>query len=237
MLFRSRLAIAAGIDALRDAGIPLVRRYRTTSTGTKLPLGWGLPDDMRDDTAIVFGSAWPGYDFFVRILEDYWKDKNRRERLAELQASRALMGDGPAAAELDARIAAVEGELAANPYHFDRRFLFQVLNMGHSQFAEYIGARGPNFATNGACATGTQAVGLAQDLIREGRCRRVIVITADDPTTDDMFPWFSSGFVASGVAATDARVEDAAVPFDRRRHGMIIGMGGEIGRASCRERV
>ena len=27
------------------------------------------------------------------------------------------------------------------------------------------------------------------------------------------------------VRATDARVEDAAAPFDRRRHGMIIGMG------------
>ena len=27
--------------------------------------------------------------------------------------------------------------------HFDRRFLFQILSMGHSQFAQYIGAQGP----------------------------------------------------------------------------------------------
>src|SRR6202035_4592835 len=29
------LAIAAGIDALRDAGIPLVMRYKTTTKGTQ----------------------------------------------------------------------------------------------------------------------------------------------------------------------------------------------------------
>ena len=34
-----------------------------------------------------------------------------------------------------------------------------------------------------------------------------------------------AGFLASGAAATDDSVEKAAVPFDRRRHGMIIGMG------------
>jgi hypothetical protein len=40
----TQLAIAAGIDALRDAGIPLVMRYKTTSKGTQLPERWGLPD-------------------------------------------------------------------------------------------------------------------------------------------------------------------------------------------------
>src|SRR5262249_19864182 len=33
----TQLAIGAGIDALRDAGIPLVMRYRTTSVGSRLP--------------------------------------------------------------------------------------------------------------------------------------------------------------------------------------------------------
>jgi NAD(P)-dependent dehydrogenase (short-subunit alcohol dehydrogenase family) len=38
-------------------------------------------------------------------------------------------------------------------------------------------------------------------------------------------PWLGSGFLASGAAATDDVVEEAATPFDRRRHGMIVGMG------------
>ncbi|GMV05081.1 MAG: hypothetical protein AMXMBFR53_13610 [Gemmatimonadota bacterium] len=222
----TRLAIAAGIDALRDAGIPLVRRYKTTSTGSRLPVGWGLPEDLRDDTGVIFGSAFPGYDQFVRAMEGYYEDRTRRERMAELRALRDRVADGAARDEVDARIGALEAELEAEPFRFDRRFLFQVLSMGHSQFAEYIGARGPNIGTNAACATGTQAVALAHDWIQAGRCRRVIVITADDITTEHMFPWFASGFLASGAAATDARVEDAALPFDRRRHGLIIGMGG-----------
>ena len=35
----------------------------------------------------------------------------------------------------------------------------------------------------------------------------------------------TAGFLASGAAATDERVEDAATPFDRRRHGMVVGSG------------
>ena len=78
---------------------------------------------------------------------------------------------------------------------------------------------------NAACASTTQAVSLAEDWIRAGRCTRVIVVSADDASGDSLQPWVTSGFLASGAAATDERVEDAATPFDRRRHGMIVGMG------------
>jgi len=73
--------------------------------------------------------------------------------------------------------------------------------MGHSQFAEAIGARGPNIQINSACASTTQAFAVASDWIRTGRCARVVVISADDITSDRMLPWFGSGFVASGAAA------------------------------------
>jgi len=63
-------------------------------------------------------------------------------------------------------------ELELHPYLFDRRFLFRVLSMGHSQFAELIGARGPNTQVNAACASTTQAISIAHDWIRAGRCRR-----------------------------------------------------------------
>ena len=97
--------------------------------------------------------------------------------------------------------------------------------MGHSQFAELIGARGPNTQVNAACASTTQAVAVAEDWIRAGRCERVVVVAADDVTSDNLLGWMGAGFLASGAAATDENVEDAAVPFDRRRHGMILGMG------------
>jgi len=42
------------------------------------------------------------------------------------------------------------------------------------------------------------------------------VISADDITSDNMMEWWGSGFLASGAAATDDVVENAAIPFDRR---------------------
>ncbi len=225
----TQLAMAAGLDALRDAGIPLVLSYKTTSIGTQLPDRWRLPDDMRDDTGVIFGSAFPGFDSFADEMSRYYADHARREQLAEMESVRARgvesNGHSALGQELDRKIADLRAAVEKDPYVFDRRFLFKTLAMGHSQFAEFIGARGPNTQINSACATTTQALTLAEDWIRAGRCRRVIIITADDVTSDSMLEWIGAGFLASGAAATDAVVEDAAIPFDRRRHGMIIGMG------------
>ena len=229
----TQLAIAVGIDALRDAGIPLVLRYKTTSKGTQLRDRWGLPDALRDDTGVVFASAFPGYDAFAGDMRRYYGDRSRREQLALLESLHARLKDdstnGGSRSIVELEIARRTDELRdaieKEPYVFDRRFLFRVLSMGHSQFAEFIGARGPNTAINAACASTTQAVALAQDWIHSGRCKRVVVVSADDVTSDNMIEWIGAGFLSSGAAATDEVVEDAATPFDRRRHGLVIGMG------------
>jgi acyl transferase domain-containing protein len=221
----TRLAIGAGFDALRDAGIPLVMRYKTTSVGTQLPERWGLPDALRDDTGVIFASAFPGYGEFAADVERCLADRFRRRELATLRAIRSRVDGGEAEAEIDRRIGEIEAAIEGEPFEFDRRFLFRVLAMGHSQFAEIVGARGPNTQVNAACASTTQAIGLAEDWIRAGRCRRVVIVAADNVTSDSLLEWVGAGFLATGAAATDGAVEEAAVPFDNRRHGMLLGMG------------
>ena len=168
----SSLAIAAGIDALRDAGIPLMMRYKSTTRGTQLPERWGLPDALRDDTGVIFASVFPGFDSFADEMTRYYSDRARREQLATLEDLRARLagpnGQPVLRQEIDRRIAELQDAIAREPYQFDRRFLFRVLSMGHSQFAELIGARGPNTQINAACASTTQAVALAEDWIRAG---------------------------------------------------------------------
>ncbi|MGB5546743.1 MAG: acyltransferase domain-containing protein, partial [Polyangiales bacterium] len=224
----TRMAIAAGLEAMRDAGIPLVMHYKTTSKGTKLPDRWGLPAAMQDETGVIFGSAFPGSDMFIGEVRRYFESNTQEKLLDELRSLRGRMagnGADPIAGEIDRRIAEIENDRELDPYRFDRRFLFKALSMGHSQLAEYIGARGPNTQINSACASGTQAVALAEDWIARGRCKRVIVVTADNVTSDNLMEWVGSGFLASGAAATDEILEEAALPFDRRRHGLILGMG------------
>ena len=225
----TQLAIAVGIDALRDAGIPLVMRYKTTSKGSQLPDRWALPDALRDDTGVIFASAFPGCDSFADEMSRYYTDHSRREQLGMLETLLARTaksnGDSILEHEIERRAEDLRDAIEKEPYVFDRRFLLRTLPMGHSQFAEFIGARGPNTQINSACASTTQAVALAQDWIYAGRCRRVIIVSSDDVTSDHLIEWFGAGFLASGAAATDEVVEEAATPFDRRRHGLIVGMG------------
>ncbi|NOZ85676.1 MAG: acyltransferase domain-containing protein, partial [Deltaproteobacteria bacterium] len=221
----TQLAMAAGLDALREAGIPLVREYKKTKTGSMLPSAWKLPEALRDETGIIFASAFPGYSNFADILERYHTYKTKVKWLEDLEDLRSRTSDPAALDEIYRHINALKDELRSKPFDFDRKFLLQVLSMGHTQFAEYIGARGPCTQVNAACASTPQAVSMAEDWIRAGRCRRVVVVAADNATGNQLMEWIGSGFLAIGAAATDYQVEDAALPFDKRRHGMIIGMG------------
>ncbi|MDI7267505.1 MAG: beta-ketoacyl synthase N-terminal-like domain-containing protein, partial [Myxococcota bacterium] len=61
---------------------------------------------------------------------------------------------------------------------FPRNFLLEVLALGHAQVASLVGALGPNVQVNAACASTSLAISIAEDWIRCGRCRRVIVVGA-----------------------------------------------------------
>ncbi|MGE5346353.1 MAG: beta-ketoacyl synthase N-terminal-like domain-containing protein, partial [Acidithiobacillales bacterium] len=221
----TQLAMAAGLDALREAGIPLVQTWKRTTTGRHLPDRWLLPEPLRDETGVIFACAFPGLNRFADELTRYYEDEARRRERANLADLLRFAADDGTAAEIRRRLEALDDEISREPYAFDRRFLFRVLSMGHSQFAEYVGARGPNTQVNAACASTAQAIAIAEDWIRSGRCRRVLVIGADDVTSERLLPWIGAGFLATGAAAIDDRVEEAALPFDRRRHGLLVGMG------------
>ena len=175
----TKLAFAAGLEALKDAGIPLVPRYRHA---TSIQTGWELPESLQKTTGVIFASAFPGYSNLITHIKN-------------------------------------------PPKEFNRKFLFQVLSMGHTQFAQYIRAKGPNTCINAACASTTQAIAIAQDWIESNRAERVIIIAADDVTNDELFEWIGAGFLSVGAATTKSNIQDAALPFDKRRNGMILGMG------------
>ncbi len=182
----TQLAVAAGLLALRDAGIPLTPVEQVGKGGLRLIRNWQVPQVQRERTGIVFSSCFPGLQMASKHAKSNGDD-----------------GEG----------------------RFDRRYLFQTLNMGHSQFAQYTGIRGPNTTINLACASATAAFGVAEDWLDAGRVDRVVIISADDVTGDDLWEWIAGGFAASGAAATNNIVEETALPFDRRRNGLILGMG------------
>ncbi|CAN0242504.1 unnamed protein product, partial [Ectocarpus sp. 13 AM-2016] len=102
----------------------------------------------------------------------------------------------------------------------------RVLVLGNAQLAQMVGARGPNMQTNAACAGSTLAVAMAQDMIQIGRCERMVVIAGDDASGEVLLPWIGNGFRALGASSIASDPSDAALPFDARRNGMLLGAGG-----------
>ena len=72
----------------------------------------------------------------------------------------------------------------------------------------------------------TQAIALAYDMIQVGRAERMIVVAGDNASSDNLMPWLGNGFRALGAATICPTVGLAAIPFDKRRSGMILGSGG-----------
>jgi len=93
------------------------------------------------------------------------------------------------------------------------------------QIAILFGARGPNHSIVSACATGTNAIGEATEVIRRGAAD--IMITGGAEAT--IQPIILAGFGIMG--ALSRRNDDppgASRPFDKNRDGFIAGEGAGI---------
>ena len=224
-----QLAIAAGMLALKDAGIPLVLYYKPTSTGGYLPDRWGLPAEMIDETGVIFTSAFPVANSMMgdltKRVTGLLNNKTAKEVRAFCDNFIRQIADPALKAEIENWYNATFKDKEIEPEAFTSEFILKTIIIAHSHFCQWIRARGPATAMSAACASTAQAISVAQDWIKLGRCKRVIVISADDITNDNVSEWILTAFLASGAATTEADVTKAALPFDRRRNGMIVGMG------------
>ena len=224
-----QLAIAAGMLALKDAGIPLVLYYKPTSTGGYLPDRWGLPADMIDETGVIFTSAFPVANSMMgdltKRVTGLLNNKTAKEVRAFCDKFITQIADPVLKAEIENWYQQNFKDKEIEPAAFTSEFILKTIIIAHAHFCQWIRARGPATAMSSACASTAQAVAIAQDWIKLGRCKRVIVIGADDITNDNVSEWILTAFLASGAATTEGDVTKAALPFDRRRNGMIVGMG------------
>ena len=226
-----RMAIGAGVLALKDAGLPLVHYYKKTTTGSYLPLKWALPEPVASETGVVFASAFPVMEPLLKEVTHYFNHKYSGKTAAQLwEVYHKIVDKLPTEADKAGLRAWLQKEFAGyqpgegkDPYSFSQNFLLKVIPIADSQFAQWVGAKGPAIHISAACASTTQAVHLAESWIRAGKCKRVVVIAADDITNETLQQWTMPGFLASGTATTKENVSEAALPFDRRRHGLIVG--------------
>lgn len=96
---------------------------------------------------------------------------------------------------------------------------------GPGMVAIHLGVRGPNMAVVTACATGTNAVGEATEIIRRGQAEIMLA----GGTEAAIIPLAMAGL--SVMTALSSRNEDpqgASRPFDLERDGFVMGEGAAV---------
>jgi hypothetical protein len=89
-----------------------------------LPDRWLLPEALRDETGVIFASAFPGGDRFADEFTRYYTWANLQQQFAMLEELRQYADDPSAQREIARKVGELKDELARNPYEFDRRFIF-----------------------------------------------------------------------------------------------------------------
>ena len=98
-------------------------------------------------------------------------------------------------------------------------------HMGSARLARQIGVRGPNTTINTACASGTDALGHALNMIRLGHARALLAGGAEAMVT----PLALSSMGRLGaLSKNNDDPEHASRPFDANRDGFILGEGAGV---------
>jgi len=100
-----------------------------------------------------------------------------------------------------------------------------IANMASGQVSIHTGAKGPNTTTVSACASGTNAIGDAFEIIQRGDADIMITGGAEASVT----PLSYAGFCA--MKAMSTRNDDpqrASRPFDAERDGFVMGEGSGV---------
>lgn len=226
--------VAAGYEALKDAGIPLVREYIKTASGTSLPGRLALPEEMQAGTGIIYANGLFPIEMVISEVSKYiagkYGSKTRSDLIDFYEAVIAKVSDPGVKKLLSDWFSMHYSRLVYNGgeetvFEFNHHFMTLLSSQANNRLAQFIGATGPNFFISAACSSTTNAVTVAEDLIRAGHAERMIVIGADSASTKEALPWIGAGFLSIGAASDSANVFEAAVPFDNRRNGMILGSG------------
>ena len=100
-----------------------------------------------------------------------------------------------------------------------------LVNMGSGAIGIRLGLMGPNRAIVTACASGTQSIGDAADIIRLGKAD--VMLAGGSEAT--VIPFAMAGFCAMHALSTrNGEPERASRPFDRDRDGFVMGEGAGV---------
>ena len=111
-----------------------------------------------------------------------------------------------------------DGTPRFNPFFIPK----MILDIAAGQISMRHGFRGPNYAVTSACASSTNAIGVAFDLIRTGKCDVIITGGSEAVVSEAGVGGFNA------MKALSERNDDpstASRPYDKDRDGFVMGEG------------
>jgi 3-oxoacyl-[acyl-carrier-protein] synthase II len=100
-----------------------------------------------------------------------------------------------------------------------------IPDMASGQVSIMLGAKGPNFCTASACASGSDAIGESYEIIKRGETTVMVAGGAESVITPIAIAGFNS---ARALSTRNNEPKKASRPFDAERDGFIIGEGAAV---------
>ena len=233
------------------------RRVVITGMGVVSPIGSGdlFWENVKKGTCgINFIESFDTTDFTVKIaaeVKDFdptkymeKKESKRMDRYSQFAlaaADIAVKNSGLNIEEIDSdRFGCIVGSavggihtieeehaklLAKGPGKVSTFFIPMMLsNMASGLIAVKYQAKAVNISTVTACATGANAIGESYKRIQDGICDVMIAGGSEAAIT----PCSIAGFTALTTLSTTTDINRASIPFDKDRHGFVMGEGAGV---------
>ncbi|MCX4918290.1 beta-ketoacyl-[acyl-carrier-protein] synthase family protein [Streptomyces sp. NPDC060011] len=232
-------AAVTGVGMVSCAGIGVPTSWKRIREGEGTAAG---PVPALDGTPADFGCAVPDFDPAAAVgRRKAWR-LDRCNQFAIAAAAEAIADAGLDPSTWDGtRVGVVLGNGIGGAAAWEKQhnvlrdegpqkvspLLIPMLsiNMSAGYVAMECGARGPNFVTATACASGTTAIGMARELLRSGLCDIVVTGGTEAP----LVPSIVSGFSQMGaLSKRRAAQSTASRPFDADRDGFVPAEGAAV---------
>lgn len=233
------------------------RRVVITGMGAVSPIGTGEKfwENIKKGTCgIDFIKSFDTTDFTVKIAAevkdfepaDYMekKESKRMDRFSQFAlaaADIAVRNSGIDTEKIDSdRFGCIVGSavggihtieeehaklLSKGPSKISTFFIPMMLsNMASGLIAIKYKAKAVNISTVTACATGANAIGESYKRIQDGICDVMIAGGSEAAIT----PCSIAGFTALTTLSTTTDINRASIPFDKDRHGFVMGEGAGV---------
>lgn len=230
-----RRVVVTGLGAVTPIGCDITEYWNALCSGT-----CGIAPITRFDTTDFRAKLAAEVKNFDPLLYMDKADVRRNDRFVQYAiaaAAQAMTDAAPATPFASERMGVIFGSgiggfetfldehskfLQRGPSRVSPLFITKMIsNMAAGNIAIRFGAKGSCLSLTTACATGTNCIGEAYRMIRDGYLDTIITGGVDASIT----PLAVAGFTNCMALSESTDPNAASIPFDRRRGGFIMGEG------------